>query len=1398
MSRKSLSQILLHISPPPLNVNETRDVYRAMKRYGEVEVFKVVRHVNTTFLPAPTAHVVFASEPRNLPRTITITTTPPPAPPLSPLTSTTPVFTPRNLTLTPLPSNFAHHEHVKKIFRSVAADEIRGLPEAEEEERMADQQKLTEEQREEEPGQYGRLLRLYAAKRMKSKESAPMEQDLAEWYKFAAEWMPTAGKRSQGPQAPKWLNTSRRYHTSAHHWSDDIILDADGPSGSNSSASPPQSSPESIDAAIAAISESAHFPADAMETSASVASEKESGSEAVADATAEESPSIVLESFLSLAAVEILEHAEPVPSSSECTQMTASDTVDDAPSASLELVPFSEPDKALKLLLEQPLASSTAPEIPETPESASQHELTQPPSESLGITISVENSSIVIPAEFPDSLPSQPYSTIPTIATIPTGRQDSFNYVLRSKTTPISLPDPLKLYTSLNPPAFAIPNEMASSSSDNPRNIHTTISTIAFEVQAHEAKGFLQESGIKLVLKSFRVKYDHYVYRDILPPHGRGWLLAPGRPTWQLTKRGWRPTTDERATGTNLTESESRKTHPRKMTAEHLAKRAANKKAREEKQKEYGWHLEGLGIPTEDGGLLGVRIVRKFVPRPKRGGLTLSQTHEHPTAQKPFNLTVTKELRAKIEARVEARAQARARTQSMFMANATAMVTLKDPQTTPIQPDMPVPFQGEVQTAAPIPSQPVVEAAIEELRAKIEARAKARAQARAQAKARAYAIFKANTTAITPLGTLQTTPVQPDAHAPLQNEGQTAAPVPFQPVVQSPESTPPLTAIQAPVKAIASTQAMEQSHVPTNTQARTFTPSSPHLPAPGPTETTATTPSRAPLAFPKLADPALEKADSPTIAALKARAEARARFQTNGRAYSQALAQSAMPLRDSKPLPRIRRVTYWPNTLPKAEFSTDRDANMSLVDGAQGESPATYPPTGAIEATSGASAAAPSEATEIPSTAQISPPDTAEIPEMISKTTSNIVETPPEDPISHSETVATTSEDPITITETSEPPSTISSSAPSTNPSPLSKLSDIPFTPAVRRIFPVRRIMPHDPIEEPPVRRIVSDKHHMVRPICIDRMSPAARPLIRHVGLNPLVRRVKADVVDESPEPTKLEEGEKIVPRIWMHLARDKDLVYSYPPVSVTTPGAPSFIRKVVAEKVKPTWTPQSSPVATAEATGSSETITSFSNSPSNSPPAGTAEVTGAIETVTSSSNSPSISLPGTTPDPIANPTISSPPSPPPSPHISHPRIRRVSMESHEHLEKRGFRPGRIRFVGDEDRRGGIREEENKQVKQYSELRTSEFGKLVFRGERGVVEYADEDDECGDVSENIASRSEMAESGEDKAIDATATTTPESSSERPILDRSQENYAKNFPSSLTARLSNISRLLSRG
>ncbi|KAF8427366.1 hypothetical protein EV426DRAFT_714946 [Tirmania nivea] len=243
MSRTSLAQILLHISPPPLNVNETRDVYRALKEYGEVEVFKVVRHTNTTNLPTPTAHVIFSSQPRNLPRSFNITTTPPSPRPTSIVRAPTPAYIPRRLTLTPLPSNFAHHDHVKRIFRSVAGDGIRGLrstkdvPEdaAEEEEAaMAVEQNLTAKQKEEEPGQYGRLLRLYAGsfrgfnaielqskgdgvdsrKGGAAKEKVQQGKQAAapDWLEAISGWAPIATRKTQGPQPPKGVNTKRGFH----------------------------------------------------------------------------------------------------------------------------------------------------------------------------------------------------------------------------------------------------------------------------------------------------------------------------------------------------------------------------------------------------------------------------------------------------------------------------------------------------------------------------------------------------------------------------------------------------------------------------------------------------------------------------------------------------------------------------------------------------------------------------------------------------------------------------------------------------------------------------------------------------------------------------------------------------------------------------------------------------------------------------------------------------------------------------------------------------------------------------------------------------------------------------------------------------------------------------------
>ncbi|KAF8457216.1 hypothetical protein BGX38DRAFT_1159847 [Terfezia claveryi] len=243
MSRTSLAQILLHISPSPLNVNETKDVYRALREYGEVELFKVVRHTNTTNLPAPTAHVIFSSQPRNLPRSFSITTNPPQPRPSSIVGVPTPPYIPRRLTLTPLPSNFAHHDHVKKIFRSIACDGIRGLrstkdvaedAEEEEEVAMVMEQNLIAKQKEEEPGQYGRLLRLYAGTfrgfnameeqngrngiddgkggEVKVKVRQCEQAAGPDWLAAISGWAPVEARKPKGPQPPKGVNTKRGFH----------------------------------------------------------------------------------------------------------------------------------------------------------------------------------------------------------------------------------------------------------------------------------------------------------------------------------------------------------------------------------------------------------------------------------------------------------------------------------------------------------------------------------------------------------------------------------------------------------------------------------------------------------------------------------------------------------------------------------------------------------------------------------------------------------------------------------------------------------------------------------------------------------------------------------------------------------------------------------------------------------------------------------------------------------------------------------------------------------------------------------------------------------------------------------------------------------------------------------
>lgn len=132
---------------------------------------------------------------------------------------------------------------MKKIFRSVAGDGIRGLrstkdvPEdsAEEEEAaMAMEQNLTTKQKEEEPGQYGRLLRLYAGtfrgfnvieepsrgdgigagKGGAVKEKVQQGKQAAgpDWLAAVSGWIPIAARKTQGPQPPKGVNTKRGFH----------------------------------------------------------------------------------------------------------------------------------------------------------------------------------------------------------------------------------------------------------------------------------------------------------------------------------------------------------------------------------------------------------------------------------------------------------------------------------------------------------------------------------------------------------------------------------------------------------------------------------------------------------------------------------------------------------------------------------------------------------------------------------------------------------------------------------------------------------------------------------------------------------------------------------------------------------------------------------------------------------------------------------------------------------------------------------------------------------------------------------------------------------------------------------------------------------------------------------
>lgn len=130
---------------------------------------------------------------------------------------------------------------MKKIFRTVAAEGIRGLratldvPEdaetEEEEAALAVKQNLTAKQREEEPGQYGRLLRLYAGsfrgfEVIEEKSTGnggkgqggegKEEHKLSDWSKAIQDWQPVKMGSAAGPQPPKGLNTKRGISTSAH------------------------------------------------------------------------------------------------------------------------------------------------------------------------------------------------------------------------------------------------------------------------------------------------------------------------------------------------------------------------------------------------------------------------------------------------------------------------------------------------------------------------------------------------------------------------------------------------------------------------------------------------------------------------------------------------------------------------------------------------------------------------------------------------------------------------------------------------------------------------------------------------------------------------------------------------------------------------------------------------------------------------------------------------------------------------------------------------------------------------------------------------------------------------------------------------------------------------------
>jgi hypothetical protein len=56
-----LNSIFLQLIPPPRNIAESQRVYKALEKFGKIDMFRIVRHDQTTKMPAPRAHVIFSS-----------------------------------------------------------------------------------------------------------------------------------------------------------------------------------------------------------------------------------------------------------------------------------------------------------------------------------------------------------------------------------------------------------------------------------------------------------------------------------------------------------------------------------------------------------------------------------------------------------------------------------------------------------------------------------------------------------------------------------------------------------------------------------------------------------------------------------------------------------------------------------------------------------------------------------------------------------------------------------------------------------------------------------------------------------------------------------------------------------------------------------------------------------------------------------------------------------------------------------------------------------------------------------------------------------------------------------------------------------------------------------------